>query len=56
MNIKQAYNQWAGSYDSMENKTRDLEARALQYHTGNRQFDHILEAGCGTGKNDRKGN
>ncbi len=51
MNIKQAYNQWAGSYDSMENKTRDLEARALQQHIRNLQFDHILEAGCGTGKN-----
>lgn len=51
MSIRNAYNQWASSYDSMQNKTRDLEARALQYHINNLQFDHILEAGCGTGKN-----
>lgn len=51
MNIREAYNQWASSYDSIENKTRDLEARALKYHLANLQFDYILEAGCGTGKN-----
>lgn len=51
MNIQQAYNEWAEGYDQAENKTRDLEKKALQHHLHNLRFHHALEAGCGTGKN-----
>ena len=30
MDTKDAYNQWANTYDSVINKTRDLEARAIR--------------------------
>lgn len=29
MNVKDAYNSWSEIYDTNENKTRDLEAKAL---------------------------
>lgn len=29
MNNQQAYHQWAGTYDTVGNKTRDLEGIAL---------------------------
>lgn len=50
-NVQQAYNQWATQYDTNENKTRDLEAIALQEIVGQLSFDNCLEIGCGTGKN-----
>ncbi len=51
MNTKQAYNTWALQYDTNENKTRDLEGKALQQTLANIPFDNCLEIGCGTGKN-----
>lgn len=51
MNIREAYNQWAGQYDSNENKTRDLEAISLRETLKDFQVDNCLEIGCGTGKN-----
>ncbi|MEP6699901.1 MAG: class I SAM-dependent methyltransferase [Bacteroidota bacterium] len=51
MNTKQAYNEWASQYDSNDNKTRDLEARALRETLANVPFKNCLEIGCGTGKN-----
>lgn len=51
MNNQIAYNSWAQIYDSMPNKTRDLEKKAFEYHTQNLQFTKALELGCGTGKN-----
>lgn len=50
MNNQQAYNSWSQTYDSVENKTRDLEARALRESVSGENLD-ILEIGCGTGKN-----
>ena len=50
MNVQQAYNSWSETYDSVENKTRDLEARALREMISGNNLD-ILEIGCGTGKN-----
>ena len=47
----QAYNHWAGNYDTVINKTRDLEAIALRQTLLNIPFDSVLEIGCGTGKN-----
>ncbi len=46
-----SYNAWAASYDVMENKTRDLEAKVLQHTFLNPHFGNILDLGCGTGKN-----
>jgi malonyl-CoA O-methyltransferase len=51
MDIKNAYNEWSGTYDSDENLTRDLDQRVTMELLGNLQFGSILEIGCGTGKN-----
>jgi ubiquinone/menaquinone biosynthesis C-methylase UbiE len=51
MNTEQAYNIWSQQYDFNENKTRDLEAQALQETLHDINFDNCLEIGCGTGKN-----
>lgn len=51
MNVKQAYNSWSETYDSVENKTRDIEARALRETFAGTSDSDILEIGCGTGKN-----
>jgi len=50
MNVQQAYNAWSESYDTVENKTRDLEARAVRESVAGENLE-ILEIGCGTGKN-----
>jgi ubiquinone/menaquinone biosynthesis C-methylase UbiE len=50
MNVQQAYNAWSETYDTVENKTRDLEARALRESVAGENLE-ILEIGCGTGKN-----
>lgn len=51
MNTQQAYNQWALQYDTNDNKTRDLEGKALRETLAAISFDNCLEIGCGTGKN-----
>lgn len=51
MSVRQAYNSWASQYDTNENKTRDLEGRALQSTLMTIGFNSCLEIGCGTGKN-----
>ncbi len=51
MNTREAYNSWSSQYDTNENKTRDLEARALREQLKNIPFERCLEIGCGTGKN-----
>jgi ubiquinone/menaquinone biosynthesis C-methylase UbiE len=51
MDTKKAYDLWSKQYDNIDNKTRDLEAGALQKTLANIQFDTCLEIGCGTGKN-----
>ena len=51
MNTREAYNEWSSQYDSNENKTRDLEARALRELLAEKKFTACLEIGCGTGKN-----
>lgn len=50
MNNQQAYDAWSETYDAVENKTRDLEARALRESITGENLD-VLEIGCGTGKN-----
>ena len=51
MQIQQAYNKWAQTYDTVENKTRDLELIAAQQVLASADFSKVLEIGCGTGKN-----
>ncbi len=51
MNTEQAYDRWSVQYDTNDNKTRDLEGRALRNTLQHMQFDRCLEIGCGTGKN-----
>lgn len=51
MSISESYNSWSVTYDSMPNKTRDLDKFATQQVLKDYHFDLILELGCGTGKN-----
>lgn len=51
MDTKKAYDVWAGQYDTIVNKTRDLEAAAFREILENSSFENCLEIGCGTGKN-----
>lgn len=46
-----AYAAWAKSYDSSENRTRDLDALVLRQHELDISGRAVLEIGCGTGKN-----
>lgn len=52
-NVQSAYNDWANSYDDMENKTRDLDRIAIQSALADilKIPAPVLEFGCGTGKN-----
>ena len=51
MNNMDGYNDWATSYDTVVNKTRDLEGAALRESLAGFSFSRVLELGCGTGKN-----
>ncbi len=50
MDNQKAYDAWSETYDAVENKTRDLEARALREMISGENLE-LLEIGCGTGKN-----
>ena len=51
MAVREAYNTWSATYDTVENKTRDLEARACREILSEISFETVIELGCGTGKN-----
>jgi len=51
MSIDKAYNSWASSYDTNQNKTRDLDGVSTIKMLSKYKFEHVLELGCGTGKN-----
>lgn len=51
MNVRSAYREWSKQYDTNRNRTRDAEALVLKELTEGLRFKHILEIGCGTGKN-----
>jgi malonyl-CoA O-methyltransferase len=51
MNIQESYDQWAATYDSDRNLTRDLDASVTRAALGGLAVQSILELGCGTGKN-----
>lgn len=52
-NVQSGYNNWAYSYDAMENKTRDLDKEATRLILADiiNSDSTVLEFGCGTGKN-----
>jgi ubiquinone/menaquinone biosynthesis C-methylase UbiE len=51
MSTQSLYNEWAATYDSVENPTRDLEMAACRRTLGPLSFKSVLELGAGTGKN-----
>src|SRR5688500_9604722 len=51
MSTQQLYNQWSATYDTVENKTRDLEKIACETVLSDLKFDRVVELGGGTGKN-----
>jgi ubiquinone/menaquinone biosynthesis C-methylase UbiE len=51
MSTQKLYDEWSSTYDTVENKTRDLEKRACETILGDLSFANVLELGAGTGKN-----
>jgi ubiquinone/menaquinone biosynthesis C-methylase UbiE len=49
--IAAAYNQWAETYDTNPNRTRDLAAHALRHTDLQINGRGVVEIGCGTGRN-----
>lgn len=49
--IAAAYNDWAETYDTVQNFTRDLAAQALRQSDLKLAGGTIIEVGCGTGRN-----
>ena len=49
--IAAAYNDWAETYDTDPNCTRDLAAQVLRQVNLNFVDRNVIEAGCGTGRN-----
>lgn len=48
---RELYDEWASTYDAVENPTRDLEKRACESVLGGMSFGTVIELGGGTGKN-----
>lgn len=46
-----AYDDWAETYDTVSNRTRDLAAQALRQSDLNLTDRSVVEIGCGTGRN-----
>lgn len=51
MSIQEAYNHWSATYDTDENRTRDLDHAVTLETLADVRCKSILEVGCGTGKN-----
>ncbi|MCH7826606.1 MAG: methyltransferase domain-containing protein [Bacteroidetes bacterium] len=51
MDTKQAYNNWAETYDIVNNPTRSLDEKVVKTLMTDLDGKDIVEAGCGTGKN-----
>jgi malonyl-CoA O-methyltransferase len=49
--IATAYNDWAATYDTQPNRTRDLAATALRQLNLKIEGRKVIEVGCGTGRN-----
>jgi malonyl-CoA O-methyltransferase len=51
--VASAYDEWAETYDTDPNLTRDLAAQALKQADLNFAGRRIIEVGCGTGRNTK---
>lgn len=51
MSVRAAYDNWAATYDTDRNLTRDLDQVVTRRMLGDQRGGTILELGCGTGKN-----
>lgn len=51
MSIEKAYNVWSNQYDTNQNRTRDLDREVTIQTLDKYNFTHVIELGCGTGKN-----
>lgn len=51
--VAAAYDDWAETYDTDPNRTRDLAAQALKQADLNLAGRRIVEVGCGTGRNTK---
>ena len=51
MKVQEAYQEWAATYDSDRNLTRDLDQQVTVTVLGSLRLESVLEIGCGTGKN-----
>lgn len=49
--VQTAYTEWAATYDTDRNLTRDLDQTVARTVLAGRRYRAILEIGCGTGKN-----
>lgn len=49
--VARLYDRWAGTYDTDDNRTRDLAGEVLRRALAGRTWDTVLELGCGTGRN-----
>ena len=49
--IAAAYNDWAETYDIVQNQTRDLAAKVLRHVDLKLDGRKVVEVGCGTGRN-----
>jgi ubiquinone/menaquinone biosynthesis C-methylase UbiE len=49
--VASAYDQWARTYEAVENATRDLAATVLRHYPLHMHNRDVLETGCGTGLN-----
>ncbi len=49
--IADAYNDWAETYDTVANRTRDLAAQVLRRADLSLDGRSVVEVGCGTGRN-----
>jgi len=49
--VASAYDDWAETYDTIQNLTRDLAAQTLKQADLNFAGRRIIEVGCGTGRN-----
>jgi ubiquinone/menaquinone biosynthesis C-methylase UbiE len=51
MSIQDAYTNWSLTYDEDRNRTRDLDRQVTYSTLSGQHVGHIVETGCGTGKN-----
>lgn len=51
MKVETAYNTWSTTYDSDQNRTRDLDEQVTRLELADLRWKAVLEVGCGTGKN-----